>query len=524
MTRMSPPPAPASPATRPSVWFLLALLIAWNSYAAFRLTEPMKAGHEAFIARQIGRSGLTHIALGLGVTKGSNVTAIRQAGDVVIHRSYSPMASWTVALPMALGVDFDLSARLPVLLSSNLFLIGLWSLVVARWGVHEADLATVFAVFSPVFLFRYGLTCIFEILALGPLMIALALFARPRRDAGRSVLIALTSMAAAMYSWICWVVIVPCLVRDWRAGHRKATLAIGTAAVVLPVALHFLLMGLASGNLWGDVWYFFYHLLERSSSHVGAEMTRVTYPQIIQILFKRLYREIGLIPLAIAAVSLIVAAARRRVTGLGWIAALLVMALPLNLARNIAYKHDFFVILFLPAVAISAGVGAWKLVTWFDRPGGRSAALSAILVLYVGVEVAPRYRSGSVSARDYEQATIARSIGEVVRVGDFVIASPEVCGLTPTAVSLMDDAQREQLPRPYFCGQMTQMVFVASDEPDIERLARSARPNQRVVLLDVGDDHLPIPASFSKVPTSVSRLVIGVRQPAIAGTPGRALR
>ncbi len=507
------------PPARPGLRFLCVLLVAWDAYAAYRLTRPMKVGHEAFIGRQIGRSALNHLELGLDVTKGSNVSVIRQDGRPVVHRSYSPMASWTVALPMALGLDFDLSVRLPVLVSSNLFLVGLWLLVAARWGPRQADLSAMFAALSPVFLFRYGLACIFEILALGPLMMALALFARPGRGALWCCLIAGFSFVAVMDSWICWLAIVPCLARDWRLGHRRAALAIGLASVGLPVFLHFLLLGLATGDIVEDFRYFFIHIFERSSAESGAGRSQVTYGQILQLLIKRWQRGIGLVPAAFVALGVLAVATRRRVPGWGWVAALLALALPLNLARNIAYLHDFFIILFVPPAAVCAGVGTYWLATRFEGRGMRMAAVVAVAAVFLGLDVVPRYRGASVFARDYDQAAIVGSIGEAVRPGDFVIANAEVCGLDPAIVPFMTDAQREQSPLPTLCGRMTQTVFVARDTLDAERIARWARPGQRVVLLEVGPARFEPAPSFEVASSLKGKLLVGVRRPEVAGLP-----
>jgi hypothetical protein len=521
---MIAPPGPKSAPARPWLGFLCGLLVAWDAYAAYRLAQPMKAGHESFIGRQIGRSALNHLELGLGVTRGSNVSVVRQDGRPVVHRSYSPMASWQVALPMALGLDFDLSVRLPVLISSNLFLIGLWWLVEARWGARQADLSAMFAAFCPVFLFRYGLTCIFEILAIGPLMMAAALFARPRRDLARCGLIAGLAFVAVMDSWICWLVVVPALVRDWRGGHRRAALAIGSATVILPVVVHFLLLGLATGDLVGDVWYFFQHISERSSAESTARKSPVTYLEILGLLATRWRRGIGLVPAAFVLLGGLAIASRRRVPGWGWVVALMIMALPLNLARNIAYFHDFFIILFVPPAAICAGLGTYWLATRFEGHRARTAAVVLVMAAFLGLDVVPRYRLGSVFPKDHEQDAIARSIGEAVRPGDFVIANAEVCGIDPAVVPFMTDPQREQSPRPTYCGRMTQTVFVAANALDAERIARWARPTQRVILLEVGPDRFEPYPTFALARDSSSRLLVGVRRPEVAGLPEGIIR
>ena len=73
----------------------------------------------AFIGRKIGRVARNHVVLGLGVIKGANATTLRDDGRLDLHRSDSPMASWTVALPRAMGFPYHASIRLPVLVSQG---------------------------------------------------------------------------------------------------------------------------------------------------------------------------------------------------------------------------------------------------------------------------------------------------------------------------------------------------------------------------------------------------------------------
>jgi hypothetical protein len=503
----------AGEAPRPRLWFLAIVLIAWNAYATCRLTLPLRSGHEAFIARQIGRTGRNHLVLGLGVTKGANVAMVRSDGSLDIHRSYSPLASWTVALPMALGVDFDLAVRLPMLVSSNLFLIGLWGFTMARWGTHPAELALLFGLLSPVFVFSYGLTCIFEILALGPLMIALALFAQGRRNGWIIALIALMSIASAMYSWICWVALVPAMVREWRIGHRKSAFGLALVILGVPIAIHFLLTGLASGHPLEDLKIFIDHIAERSASRTNVSTSSITYQAIVTLGVKRWLRGIGLIPLAFTLGCLAAVTLRRRVPGSGWLIALFALGLPLNLARNIAFFHDFFIILFVPVGAVCAGVGTWWLATRLTGENRRALAIVVILGAFLAHDFLPRLRTLRTLPQDYQQATIARMLGEVVEKNDFVIVNPAICGFDPAVVALLSDPQREQSPRPFYCGQLSQTVFVASDTADAERISRWANSGQRVVVVEVGNARFELPPSFAirLTPSAEVPLMVGVR-------------
>jgi hypothetical protein len=298
-------------------------------------------------------------------------------------------------------------------------------------------------------------------------MIALALFAQERRGWWVDALIALMSIAAAMYSWICWLALVPCVVREWRLGRPRASLVLGVLILGVPTSIHFVLTGLASGHLLADLKIFFDHIAERSASRTHRTTTEISYLEIIQIGLKRWLKGIGLIPLAFTAACLVVIGLRRRMPGQGWVLALFAMALPLNLARNIAYLHDFFIILFLPVAAVCAGVGSWWLVTRLEGDRRRALAIVAILGVFLVRDVAPRFKTVRPSRVDYQQAAIARAIGQTVDKDDFVIVNPAVCGSDPESVLALGDPEREQSPRPFFCGQLSQSAgdyFLRSDD------------------------------------------------------------
>lgn len=484
------------------------VLILWNACQLSRLQRPMKVGAEAWIGRQIGRTARNHLVLGLATTKGANVVAIRHDGSLEIHRSYSPLASWTVALPMAAGLSFDHSIRIPVLLSLNAFFVGLWSFARGRWGATVAALALCFAASCPILLFRYGITCIFEILALGPLMVAVALFGQPVRGPKVWTGLVALSVASVIYSWICWLVIIPCVLREALKGRRAGAACVGAAAVVVPILVHFTTMALASGDPYGDVASFVSHIGERASNVDRRGRPVITYAMILRLLGTRWIKDLGTIPLACTAACLASAfVPRLRVRGWPWIALLFAFALPLNLARNIAL-HDFFVILFVPAAALSAGLVVGGAASRLRGPAAQAWAIGLILGVYFGVDVLPKLRMLTLTSASYEQAAIADEIGRVVKADDFVIVNPEVVGLSEG--SNVPDALREMSPRPYYCGQMAQTVSVAYDSSDASRLAARAHPGQRVVILEVGTRTWNLPVHFSRVETRTKQLLVGV--------------
>ncbi|WZP00038.1 hypothetical protein EP7_001655 [Isosphaeraceae bacterium EP7] len=494
---------------------LLAVLLAWNSVQLARFDGPMRLGHEAFIGRQIGRVARNHVVLGLGVTKGANATTLRDDGRLDLHRSYSPMASWTVALPMAMGLPYHASIRLPVLVSLNLFLVGLWSFARSVWGQRVANLAVVFAGLCPVLLWRHGLTCIFEILALGPLMVTLALLARPSRSAGGWALVIAGSIVAAMDSWICWLILIPALLVEARRNRATPALAAAFLAIVVPLVVHVGTTGLASGNVVDDLAGFARHVVERSSARADAGKVEITYPLIVQLLIKRWVRNIGTSTF-VATIVLISAMVFGRlrgkpIPGASWMVGLLAFALPLNLARNIAYLHDFFVILFIPSAALSLALVTSRLASRFEAPRRRAVFLGLVVAWFTLGESLPKYRAAFARRPDAVQSEMALAIGRAIDESDFVLASPGACGLTTeTALALGED--RHRIPLPTYFGLVSQGALVAVDAADAERLAARARPGQRVVLVVVAERQAAWkpPASFKTLDSPSRSLALGV--------------
>ncbi len=472
----------------------------------------MRYGHDAWISRQIGRTGLNHLVLGISTTKGANITGIRSDGSLLIHTSYSPLAAWTVALPMAAGIPFHVAVRLPVLATFNLFFISLWVFAVGQWGRGAATLTVVFSSLYPIVLFRYGLSCIFEILALGPVMAAVALFSHPRRNRGIWLAIVLASVVSVLYSWICWLIIVPCALRDVFRGYRRESIGVGLLAVAIPIAIHVTTCGLATGDSVGNMREFLIHVGQRAASVTGSGQI-VTFGMVILLLLKRLTSNLGTLSCLWAAIGVTSAlVAPRRAKDSFWIVLLLVFALPLNLARNISYHHDFFVILFVPIAAIASARLLWSAIALLPRNAQRIRLAAAAIAVFLAVDVAPKWRVVRPWPIDHQLELIADTIGSVIRRDDFVIANPTTCFASEDHRKALAGL-REISPLSRYCGQMSQMVFVAFDTQEATQLAAQASPAQRVVIIEIGKPAWDLPPGFHQLAVQADELRIGIRDP-----------
>ena len=493
---------------------LLIVLACWNAYQIARFHQPLKMGHEAWIGRQIGRTARNHLVLGLATTKGANVTTIRDDGSLELHRSYSPMASWVVALPMAAGLPFHASLRLPVLLSMNLFLAALWSFARDRWGPRVAAGALTFAALCPVVSVRYGLACIFEILAMGPVMAAVALFARPSRTARAWLAIVAASIVAAMFSWICWAAIVPCLLREAMRGRVRGAILSGVFILAVPPSLHFAVTAWASGDARGDLFGFAHHVAFRASGGDVKVAKVVSYGMLLEAQRVRWARNLGIGSVASLAVVVGMALRDRRcVEGWKWLVLWLAFALPMNLARNLAFYHDFLIILFVPFVALAAGLAVDRLAGGLRSRPVRRLAMAVLVLAMLLVDVLPARKPLRPNPRDIQQQAIADGLGAAIRPGDFVVANGELCGIGPEEVRGIG-ADREASPRPYYGGELAQTVHVARDAHDAVRLAATAPPGRRVVVVEVGGSWR-LPLQFERVATATNAVRIAVERPRV---------
>lgn len=235
-------------------WTVAAVLflLPWNGFQAWRMTLPMRQGHDAFISRQIGRTALNHCVLGVGTTRLANVTAIRQDGGLVLHRSYGPMASWVVALGMAAGLPYDLAIRLPVLVSMNLFLVGTGLLAWRLGGPTAALVALIVAALAPVVLFRYSLLYVFENLGLGPFMLAVGIGLKPG-SRKRSIAVGSLATLSVLFSWIFLTVLVPWLGWDAVRRRRAGSAALAVATMAIPLTIYLGTLQAVTRDCLGDL-------------------------------------------------------------------------------------------------------------------------------------------------------------------------------------------------------------------------------------------------------------------------------
>ena len=312
-----------SPAGKHRVRLRLAVvglvLLAWNGFQAWRMTLPMREGHDAFISRQIGRTALNHRLLGVATTRLANITAIRQDGGLIVHRSYGPMASWVVALGMEAGLPYDLAVRLPVLVSMNLVLVGTGLLGWQLGGPVAASSAAIVAALVPVVLFRYSLLCVFENLGLGPFMLAVGIGLRARISP-RSVAVGVLATLSVLFSWIFLAVLAPWLGGNAVRRRRPGAFALALAAMVIPLAVYLATLQAVTGDCVGDLRSFLRHVGQRSSwSTLRSDDATVLTPALmLRLNGVRLVRNLGRVPLAGAVLGLVVLVRLRRLDALCW--------------------------------------------------------------------------------------------------------------------------------------------------------------------------------------------------------------
>ncbi len=486
-------------ALRPWTVAAVLILLAWNGFQAWRMTLPMRQGHDAFISRQIGRTGLNHRILGVQTTRLANVTAIRQDGGLVLHRSYGPMASWVVALSMAMGPPYDPSVRLPVLVSMNLFLIGT-GLLAWRLGGSRASLAAmIVAALAPVVLFRYSLLCVFENLGLGPFMLAVGIGLRPE-SRKRSIAVGSLATLAVLFSWVFLAVLVPWLVSDAVRRRRAGSAFLVLATMAVPLAVYLATFQAVTGDCLGDVRSFLGHVGERSSwSTLRANDTTVLTPALmVRLNGVRLIRNLGRVPVVGAVLSLVILARRRRLDALLWCLGLLGIALPMNFTPNLAYLHDFFVLLYVPAIALGCGLLAGRIAQRFPERVARRVVLGG-LAAFVAVDVIPAARIVGPRPEDARQDAIAGELGQRIGPRDLVIADPSVCSYEPEHFPV-GDGNREWPPLPFYAGRICQTVLVARTPEEAIRLARAAErgTSRAVFVVNCGATPWELPEGFSR--------------------------
>jgi hypothetical protein len=471
-----------------TVVIFLATLAAWNLVQCSLINKPPKSmGGDAWITQQIGRVARNHLVLGLGRTKGANVACLAYDGTLRLHASYSPLASWTVAVPMALGVPFRTSAKAVTILSMNVFFVSLWYALRQQCGPCVASFGAAYAAMFPATLWEYGQTSVFEILGLGPTFLAVALFSQPKRTTGIWLAIAVASILAVMYSWFDLLIVGPFASREFVVRRDRKGLVVVVLALVVPIAVSFATVVVASGDT-ELIRRFLSHALDRTGS-LGDRGEIIRFTQLAYMLAARWKGSLGAFALCATALWLVYRVIDSRKAELGFLTAvLLAYALPLNLfMKNAAYHHPFFIIMFVPLAAIALAQVSWNFLRSMGTPPGRmplAMALVFIAFLYCDVWIAR-----SVAKRDNfdtRLAAIGDEVGRIVRLGDFVIAGPSFfySPFLPDGSRCPADlkSRHERVNFGYF-GQMTQAAVVVYDAADAANLLKLARPDQRVVVL-----------------------------------------
>jgi hypothetical protein len=491
----------------------LVVILAWDAHQMPRLAGPLSSKPEQWASRQIGGTGLRHLTLGLRRTGGANVRDVKQDGSLTLHTSYPPLASWTVAAFLALGLPFNVAIRLPALVSMNLFFIGQWVLARALWGERAAGFAVAYAAFCPLILFRYGLMYVFESLALGPVMLAAGLLASPARGTLARLAIVTLAVISALYCWIAWIVLLPCAAREVLLGRKRFGFMLAAISVIIPAGLHLATIALAIGTFQGlldEIGGFLHHVLVRSSS-VADTGEQVTYKMMGRELTLRCSYLVGYVPTVSALILLArLAVGWDRARSGFWIALLFAFGLPLSfVALNIAFHHDFLLVTLIPALTLSA---AWVSVGPFeDLNDPPWKGLAAGLIVFLGFAYVDVWRNrwlDDVTAEDIRSEQIFELIGRTIRQEDFVIVNPPVANITK-----LPGDRREVRSMPYYFGKTVQAVFVATDQADAARIATQARPGQRVVIVEADDQLFELPAGFRPLPHSIEELIIGVKEP-----------
>jgi hypothetical protein len=517
----------------------IAILLAWNAFQLSLFDKPQKWMLDVWISQQVGRTARNHLVLGLGRTKGANITGVKQDGTLIIHASYSPLASWTAAVPMALGVPFRASTKIVTIASMNLFFIAFWYVLRQHGNPWVASFGAAYAAMFPVTLLEYGQSCIFEILGLGPTFCAFALFSQPRRTPGIWLAIAMASILGVMYSWFDLMIVGPCILREVLVRGRREGLIIGALALVVPIAVHFTILVLASGST-EPIRSMFSHALERTGS-VGDRSEVIRYTHVVYMVVTRWKELLGTLAFAATVLWLIHQLIEWRKTEVGFTTAvLLAYGLPLNLVMRNASNHEFFIIMFAPLAALALARVSW---IFLGSTGARESrlllgmALVFLCFLYSDVWIV-RFHAHR-GEFDTRMAAIGDEVARNIRLGDFVIAGPSFVEnpYLPDGSRLPAESQSREFIRDFgYFGQMAQGAFLAYDAADAANVMKWARPDQQIIILlqkqkasadraiqpktlfvpmgwEVDDDIWDITQyGFRSIPTGIKDFVIGIHK------------
>ncbi len=506
----------ASPAPRNwlrTYWVPALVLLLWAACTAPRLTWPCKAGHESYITSLYGAFAHNHLKLGLSVTRGTNVLALDYSGQPIGYYSWSPLASWLYALPMAAGAPLQLSVRIITFLFFLWFLLAFWVFTRNVWGLAVANVALVVLAVLPVNV-RYSL---YAIQSLAPTLTVLALVASKRpRDRTWALGATVCGVVAALLFWFDWVLLLPALWWEARRGSRRLARPVAVWIVALPVAVLFgaMLVGEAGfGAVWahlherltsgrmstGDVPAGYLELLHRlaafslnSPAFFGAVAGTVAGLTLLWTLYRRLRRGAAPVP------------------GDGWLWLLVAYGLPLTLLfRNLASYHDIFLQLYSPAVALCAGLAVTAVAARLDAKRGMVTALTAILLAaLVGTATWPARYLWTPEPLDYQLRDVATTLGQMVGPDTVLLASPPMAGEDPRAP--LDLASRQvRLPLPHVFCLTGKTAYVVSDQAELSVLLAQLGPGRDILVLDRHGLLEPLPPDAARQtfgPYTIARL------------------
>ncbi len=208
-------------------------------------------------------------------------------------------------------------------------------------------------------------------------------------------------------------------------------------------------------------------------------------------------------------------------------AVLLAYGLPLNfIMLNASFHHSFFVIMFAPLSALALARVTWIILrSTGAREGRLLLGMALVFLCFLVFDIVPIRYAARFDEGDLWRAAIGDEVARNIRPGDFVIAGPSFFyGRTRPDGSRFPDGDREMIPDPIWFGRMVQSAFMAYDAPDLVRVKKWARPDQRIVLLLQGDEVWDVARdAFEPVPTGIKDFVIGVHE-ARSSTPAFPIR
>jgi hypothetical protein len=495
---------------------LSLVLLMWIALSIPRLSWPFHGGHDAFISSQLGQYAHNHLQQGLGVTKGANLTAVDYSGEPRYYYSYTPLASWLLAAPMALGVQFHTAVRTVTLCLSCLFLLGLWLFAGSVWGLKTANLTVTLMPFM-LTMYIYGLSAIWEIMALGPLFCALALFSSRRpRNTWWFLGAILFCVCAVCLSWLCWLVILPCAWREVRSRRFAAGFTVGLSAIFLPIAWQ--LGALAATGI--SFAAFLSHCMDRMGATQWDYAAPVMgYKQLVGVFLDRSQNAFGAILFSLSILGLIYVASyalcrrTRGELGAKWLLVLVVFGLPLNLlARNVATYHDFFPILFAPVVAILTAILFLVLFEQLVKDKERQIHVPAFLSLLLAVSATtlwPCRDSILPNAGERVMQQLAIKLGDIVKADDVLLVSPGFVIAAPERRPSLAIPDRDFALHPAYGALTAKTGLVCYDSQELSALATRMR-GHRIIVLDNESVLEPLPPGFQK--QHMGGMVIAIRE------------